>query len=556
MISFDSLREKTLTPAEKKKREEIAKAIEKDDPDMPMDKKMAIATATAKRVAEFNEKLDLVLTVKGDKNVALAKTAMKKFRGISVLRQGKVKSGQVAVFGGDEKQLQKMQSALAGQIKGLDMVSTHETAIAEDVNEAIDFFKVAKEFEQYARKHGGIDKKDFMRVAQFVRQLGKESDVNKQDRTFIQMKHFIDKMDTDPRDGVITLFKKNGMVKNNRLVREYGGPKISRADYLKKGKEYHAEGFTPKEIKMAIGVASDKRYAGGNYTGAVKAIEKIKKGLSKHKQVAAVLRSKNEAVSPAQQAAIAISKKERGEKPKNECASEVDFKPHMMYNPKTGEGVMAKTYADHIRLDKKGYTHEKPKETVKESMLNELAMPRKDFDKLKKGDEVTITYDSSIRKGTTTTFVVKGKSRSAKYNVDKVSMLPKGKTGGMKYFLYSRGGKDATLALGDMGAVMTKIVKEQVGVPFSQIRERKDDYPLYHKTYSSAMAAAYAYAKKKGYEVDPDDIDSKVATGPRKPSSGKTNSFTLKLKGEKRRMLAVQVTNLDNKRYELNTYIT
>ena len=44
--------EKKLTPAELKKREEIAKAIEKDNPNMPMDKKMAIATATAKRVAE------------------------------------------------------------------------------------------------------------------------------------------------------------------------------------------------------------------------------------------------------------------------------------------------------------------------------------------------------------------------------------------------------------------------------------------------------------------------------------------------------------------------
>lgn len=48
----DEIEEKTLTPAEKRKREKIAKAIEKDNPDMPMDKKMAIATATAKRVAE------------------------------------------------------------------------------------------------------------------------------------------------------------------------------------------------------------------------------------------------------------------------------------------------------------------------------------------------------------------------------------------------------------------------------------------------------------------------------------------------------------------------
>jgi hypothetical protein len=46
------LNEKKLTTAEKEKREEVAKAIEKDDPDMPMDKKMAIATSTAKRVAE------------------------------------------------------------------------------------------------------------------------------------------------------------------------------------------------------------------------------------------------------------------------------------------------------------------------------------------------------------------------------------------------------------------------------------------------------------------------------------------------------------------------
>ena len=36
---------------------------------------------------------------------------------------------------------------------------------------------------------------------------------------------------------------------------------------------------------MAIGIASDKRYAGVNMTGAVKAIEKIKRGLSDHPQV-------------------------------------------------------------------------------------------------------------------------------------------------------------------------------------------------------------------------------------------------------------------------------
>ena len=57
------------------------------------------------------------------------------------------------------------------------------------------------------------------------------------------------------------------------------------------------EGFSPKQIKMAIGVASDKRYAGGNMSGAVRAIDKIKKGLSDHPQVAAVLKRQNESLA-------------------------------------------------------------------------------------------------------------------------------------------------------------------------------------------------------------------------------------------------------------------
>ena len=60
-----NLKEKTLTPAEKKKREEIAQAIQRDNPDMPMDKKMAIATATAKRVAEDDDLKDVAKKLKG-----------------------------------------------------------------------------------------------------------------------------------------------------------------------------------------------------------------------------------------------------------------------------------------------------------------------------------------------------------------------------------------------------------------------------------------------------------------------------------------------------------
>ena len=50
--------EKKLTPAELKKREEIAKAMERETPGMDKSKKMAIATATAKRVAEEVEQIE------------------------------------------------------------------------------------------------------------------------------------------------------------------------------------------------------------------------------------------------------------------------------------------------------------------------------------------------------------------------------------------------------------------------------------------------------------------------------------------------------------------
>ena len=83
--------------------------------------------------------------------------------------------------------------------------------------------------------------------------------------------------------------------------------------------------------------------------------------------------------------------------------------------------------------------------------------------------------------------------------------------------------------------------------------KKGSDYELYHKTFSAAMQHAYAHAKKKGYTVDPDEIDNKVATGPKKPSMGKTNRYILGT--DKRQKLHVQVANLDNKRYELNMYI-
>jgi hypothetical protein len=83
-------------------------------------------------------------------------------------------------------------------------------------------------------------------------------------------------------------------------------------------------------------------------------------------------------------------------------------------------------------------------------------------------------------------------------------------------------------------------------------------YTIYHKDYSSAVQHAAVHAGKQGYEIDHDDWDRVVAMGPKKPSSGKTNILSVSLKKdgkESKKKLHMQVYNMDNKGYELNTYV-
>ena len=68
------------------------------------------------------------------------------------------------------------------------------------------------------------------------------------------------------------------------------------------------------------------------------------------------------------------------------------------------------------------------------------------------------------------------------------------------------------------------------------------------------MSHAYTMAKKiHRVDIDRNEIDDKVATGPRKPSVGKTNKYRLKGKGG---VMQIQVYNSGNKikPYELNMY--
>jgi hypothetical protein len=89
------------------------------------------------------------------------------------------------------------------------------------------------------------------------------------------------------------------------------------------------------------------------------------------------------------------------------------------------------------------------------------------------------------------------------------------------------------------------------------VKEAKSDYEVYHKSYTSAIQAAKAYAEKKGYEINNDDAFTKIGMGPRKPSEGKTNKFSIELSKDgkvQRKKLQIQVYGMRNS-YELNAYI-
>ena len=144
-------------------------------------------------------------------------------------------------------------------------------------------------------------------------------------------------------------------------------------------------------------------------------------------------------------------------------------------------------------------------------------------------------------------------------NMEKINTLIKKYSGKFKWrdeVLYVEKGieKDVTSLIKKGGLTATVKVSSNPMKEEVEIDEKKSatGYELYHKTFSDAMQHAYAHAKSKGFIVDPKEIDDKVATGPKKPSSGKTNRYSLKAG---RKKVEIQVANLDNKRYELNMYI-
>ena len=379
-----------------------------------------------------------------------------------------------------------------------------------------------------------------------------------------------------------------------------------------------------------------------------------------------------------------------------ECKGEEDFKPHMMYDPKTGKGYKADTYADHVKMDKMGYTHEKPeiKEDVSTAIFGSMLLALAPFyvmagkamaDDLKqlktksakkgfkpsKEDQSLLqkfvamvkrkkpdAVKNAMKKANESVELEEGVSKTYKGNTihqvgkhrssdDKVAYkLSNADAKILNKFMKSASAKErtqmhnmfwdtdekdtdnVTAAKGPkMAIAYAKKKINEASNPYAKIggssknpevrknlkksiadlkkkthgKSKKEEleegaenytmkkgtytrkvdgktadkmkrqgwklvaregleeaksssgYELYHRDFSGAMQHAYAHAKKKGFIVDKDDVDHKVAMGPKRPSSGKTNKYILDT--NKKQKLHVQVANLDNKRYELNMYI-
>ncbi len=307
--------------------------------------------------------------------------------------------------------------------------------------------------------------------------------------------------------------------------------------------------FTSQQIKQAYGILNDPRYKGGNYSGAVAAIEKLAKGLSKHPDVANALKRANESVE--HDSAFAISGVENnGREELDEAVGH--FQKFMITYGKPGGDAMV-YYTDYMQdlqnraqeYRKKGYIigkmgrsqplNQLPKKMpmkgkdIKEEMdkleINEGAMDAKKFDSLKTGQELTITYNSTMSGTTVKKFVVKSKSRSAKHNVDKVKLEIKGQPGRVPFYLYKRANGSVSLAMGDMAATLVSI-KESISEKFTVQVTKTDGGKFVHGSYKTEKEAQKwidwyktgNLSKMKAIKIIPESIEE--IWGARKASGG------------------------------------
>ena len=378
-----------------------------------------------------------------------------------------------------------------------------------ELDEAVDLMKMSKELLKHKSK--GVN---YEKAAAYVRAIHNNSNVNVQDKAMKGLLDLLKNMDLTDRTTITKILKDNGFkVKGGRLMRESvdlteNYRTLARAGM---GTESKGEARVGLELDYYDGDGSKRMGKITKVTPKGYIVKDEKDGKSrqftfhdraKAKEILArlgkgkynesvELEEKRQVVTPDQLEKILVK---HGNNPKDAKAM---VKKHASYVMKKYSTATASKMAEVISsLDESVKTEDKGQfiyaakqakakgdstfvfagktynceEVLENENLDEnldesktVKVSRADFDKLKKGSIFDVAWDGAMSAGAAALKVV-SKSRSAKYDVEKIKLMPTNGGGSVPFYLYSRKGGDATLAIGNMGASMTKykIVKESV----------------------------------------------------------------------------------------------
>ena len=136
------------------------------------------------------------------------------------------------------------------------------------------------------------------------------------------------------------------------------------------------------------------------------------------------------------------------------------------------------------------------KESVDEAKSMDMNKRLKVYDKLKKGDEITIKYGSSMSSGREGKFkVTKGKTVVGKEKVERIILQNVANPKGVKYYLYQRNG-NVTMAIGDMGATIEDMSESVVNEAKAKSKDTKG-IRLAEAIYNNVEAIMEAVEREK-----------------------------------------------------------
>ena len=188
-----------------------------------------------------------------------------------------------------------------------------------------------------------------------------------------------------------------------------------------------------------------------------------------------------------------------GEAPKDSKGKSEYKKDGFYISPQKGfKGLITAYFKDEKTLKKnidKKY-HNQLGESINEAKSMDMNKRLKVYDKLKKGDEITIKYGSSMSSGREGKFkVTKGKTVVGKEKVERIILQNVANPKGVKYYLYQRNG-NVTMAIGDMGATIEDMSESVVNEAKVKSKDTKG-IRLAEAIYNNVEAIMEAVEREK-----------------------------------------------------------